>query len=175
MKIEVSTKLIPQVEEENQKKTKRLCRLSLIVGIIGLLAFIIVNVVCLEEGEKSFWLEMLLLFAAMLFALGLVIPLALKIMTKKSMENLYNVVNRYVFEEEYLLVSSYRGEEKIAEAKHYYTEFSKIKKTQNYVYLCLGLRGAYPIEIAALTGEQLSRILSLKKKKVVLGKQTTEK
>ncbi len=165
MHIEVSTKLTPQVELESQKKVKKLCRWSLIIGIIGMLINIIVSVACFEEGEEPFWLEVELYISCIFFALGLVIPITLKSMTKKSLANILNVVNYYVFEEEYVTVTSYRGEDKISEAKNYYTEFTKVKKTENYVYLHLGIRGAYPIEIAALTGEQLSWLLSLKPRK----------
>lgn len=165
MKIEVSTKLTSRVEKESQKKIKILSRISLIVGIIGLLAYIVIGVAFFEEGEEPEWLEVELYIAALLFALGVVLPITLKVMTKKAMANLENVSNSYVFEDDYLLVRSYRGEEQIAETKHYYKEFSKIKKTKNYLYLYMGIRGAYPIEISALTEEQLSWILSIKDKK----------
>ncbi len=57
MEFQVSTKLTPTVETESQKKIKLLCKISLIVGIIGLIAYIVVGVVAYEENEEPFWLE----------------------------------------------------------------------------------------------------------------------
>ncbi len=96
-----------------------------------------------------------------MFAVGLVVPLTLKSITKKSLANIQDVVNEYDFHEEYVIVSSYRGEEKIAEVKNYYREITKTRLTENYVYLHLGLRGAYPVERSAITEEQQAWLLSL--------------
>ncbi len=164
MDIQVSTQLTADVERESQKKIKLLCKIGLIVGIIGLLSYIIIGVTCFEEDEEPFWLEIILLASSVLFALGLVIPITLNVVTKKSLKAVGNMVNRFEFNEEYFTVSSYRGEEKMAEAKHYYREVTKTRETENYVYLHIGIRGAYPIEISRLTEEEKAWILDLKKK-----------
>ncbi len=164
MEFQVSTPLNVDVEKESQKKIKKLCKISLIVGIIGLIAYILIGVIAFEEGEEPFWLEILLIASSVLFAIGLVMPIALNAATKKSLSTIHNVINQYEFYDEYVIVKSYRGEEKIAEAKNYYRELTKTRLTENFVYLHLGLRGAYPVARAALTEEQQAWLLALKKK-----------
>ncbi len=164
MEFKVSTPLGANVEVESQKKIKLLCRIALIAGIIGLIVYILIGVIAYDEGEEPFWLEIELIISSLSFALGLVIPIALKAVTKKSLSNLQNVVNEYEFFEEYVVVKSYRGEEKIAEAKNYYTEITKIRQTESYVYLHLGIRGAYPVLRGAMTEERQAWLLGLKKK-----------
>ncbi len=164
MEFQVSTKLTPEIEIEGQKKIKKLCKIALIIGVLGLIAYILIAVIAYEENEEPFWLELMLWFFAVLFALGLIIPIVLKSVTKKSLSTISKVVNVYEFHEEYVIVKSYRMDEKIAEVKHYYSEITKIRQTENYVYLHLGLRGAYPITRSVLTEEQRSWLFSLKKK-----------
>ncbi len=165
MNIQVSTKLNMDVEKESQKKIKLLCKIALIVGIIGLIAYIIVSVAFFDEGEDPFWLEIILYTFSILFALGVVLPITMNAINKKAAKTIENVINYYEFSEENFTVISCRGEEKIAEVKHYYNEITKIRKTENYIYLHLGLRGAYPIEWKELTEEEIHWILLLKTEK----------
>lgn len=164
MEIQVSTKLTADMEKESQKKIKLLFKIALIVGIIGLFAYVIIGVICFEEGEEPFWLEIELLISSLLFALGLVIPITLNVITKKSLKTVENMVNQYQFHEENFIVASYRGEEKIAEVKHYYHEITKVRLTEHYIYLHIGIRGAYPIALTQLTEEEKDWLLHLKKK-----------
>ncbi len=164
MEFQVSTPLGIDVEKENQKKTKTLCKISLIIGIIGVIANILIGVIVFEEGEEPFWLEIELILSSVFVSLGLVIPIFLNITTKKSLATLHNVVNHYEFHDEYLIAKSYQGEEKIGEVKNYYREITKVRLTENYVFLNLGLRGAYPILRSAITQEQQEWLLQLKKK-----------
>ncbi len=165
MQFQVSTKLNADVETESQKKIKFFCKIAFIVGIIGLIAYVLIGVFAYEEGEEPRWLEIELILSSISFAIGLVIPITLRTMTKKSLANIHNVVNTYDFSDEYVLVTSKRGEEKIAEVKNYYREITKVRLTENYVYLHLGLRGAYPIARTALTEEQQAWLLALRKSK----------
>ncbi len=151
MQFEVSTALTKEVELDRQKKFKLGCWIALIVGIIGLFGYIVVAVVCFEENNEPFWLDILLWGSAALFAIGLIFLIAFGRVAKKMEGNIRNV---YSFDEEYVTVCSYRGEEKIGEAKNYYTEFTKVSKTENYLYLYMELRGAYPILLFELTEEQ---------------------
>ncbi len=164
MEIQVSTKLTADMEKESQKKIKLLFKIALIVGIIGLFAYVIIGVVCFEEGEEPFWLEIELLISSLLFALGLVIPITLNVITKKSLKTVENMVNQYQFHEGNFIVASYREQEKIAEVKHYYHEITKVRLTENYIYLHIGIRGAYPIALMQLTEEEKDWLLHLKKK-----------
>ncbi len=164
MEFTVRTALNPEVEMESQKRLKKLCKIALIVGIIGLIAYILISVIGFEEGEEPFWLEIVLLASSILFSIGLVIPITLNILTKKSLANIQNVENEYEFHEDYFVVVSRRGEEKIAEAKNYYSEITKIRLTDHYVYLHMGIRGAYPISRDRITEEEQTWLLSLKKK-----------
>lgn len=165
MDIQVSTKITPYIEKENQKKIKLLCKIALILGIVGLIANIIIGVICFGEEEEPFWFELILMVFSMIFAIGLVVPIALNIISKKAMKTIENVVNQYAFRDDSFTVMSYRGEEKIAEAKHYYSELTKTRITEHYIYLDIGLRGSYPIEHINLTEEEKAWLLALKKKK----------
>ncbi len=164
MELEVSTALTSEVETESWKKWEILFRIAFIVGVVGLIAYIVIAVIAFGEEKEPLWLEIELWASALIFALGLVIPLTVKNMIKKSLVNIQGVTNRYQFYEDYLITTSYRGEEKIAEAKNYYSEITKIRLTEHYVYLHLGIRGAYPIARSALSKEQQSWLLSLKNK-----------
>ncbi len=164
MQFDVETKLSVEVEKESQKKLRLLCKIAMIVGIIGLIANIMIGVIFFEDKEP-FWMEVFLYVSSVLFAIGLVIPIFLQQMTKKSLPVIHGVVNVYHFEEESFTVISMRSEEKIAEVKHSYVEISKVRETENYLYLHLSMRGVYPIARSALTEEGRVWLLGLGKKK----------
>ncbi len=163
MQINVSTRLTQEVEIENQKRSKLVGLIAWIVGLIGCLIYIVVAVAFYGDGEDPLWLEILLWLSAGVFAVGLILHLTAKKTIKKAETN--DFLNEYSFEDSFVTVISYRGEEKIAEVKNYYTEFTKIRKTEKYLFLCMGMRGAYPIERSLLTEEQTAWIYSIIKKK----------
>ncbi len=163
MQFQVSTTIESRIDEEMQKKTKRIYKILLCIGIIGIIANIVVAVALYSDKKEPFWLDVELYISALLFALGLVIPLTIKFLTKKLQKTTIGIVNVYEFFDDCLVTVSYRGEEKIAEVKNYFIEITKVLKTENFVFLHLGKRGAYPIEISALTEEQLAYVLNLKK------------
>ncbi len=154
MEIRVSTKLTAEMEKENQKKLKTGSFWAMIIGIIGLIAYIVVSVACFDEGEEPKWLEIFLYAFSVLFAIGLIFFLTTKNLIKKAVAN--GFTNEYLFTEEFATVTSYRGGEKVGEIKHYYNEFTKIRKTEYYLFLHLGVRGAYPIELCKINEEELA-------------------
>lgn len=163
MHFQVSTKLTKEVDEEAGKKLKKWLKIAWIVGLIGIIVNLIISCTVYLDAEKDpLWLEIELYASAILFAFGLVLTLTVKSTEKKAQAYTMNAENRYEFFDDCVVTSSYRGEDKFAEVKNYFTEFTKIKKTEHYVLLHLGMRGAYPVEIAALTEEQLDWLLHIK-------------
>ncbi len=163
MKIEVSTSLTQEVERENQKAMKTFGKIAFWIGILGCIAYIAVSVAFFEEGEEPMWLEVCLWVFAVVFAVGLLAFLTAKKIVQKAAGNYF--LNKYVFEDDFVTVTSYRGEEKLAEVKNYYSDFTKIRKTENYFFLCMGMKGAYPIQRSLLTEEESAWLYATIKKK----------
>lgn len=143
-----------QVQTELSKTAKRNSIISLVVGIIGLLAYIIIS-----TFKEMFVLEILLWAFAVMFALGLVMLITINKLIKKASEN--KLICECEFDEEFMNVTAIKNEEQISYSKVYYKDLIKIKETENYVFLYPNKQMAYPVQKRDIPSNELS-ILKLK-------------
>lgn len=136
-------------------RIRRNCIVAMIAGGIGLLTYIVLSVVLDRfPGEN-----ILLWVSAVFFAFGLVFLITA---TKaKKGPHVGNVENVYEFYPDCLVVTSYRGNEFLAKAKHRYDEIKKFRQTKNFIFLYLKNNSAYMIEKALLQPDDAQKIRSL--------------
>ena len=113
------TKIDIEVQRELSKKSYNIAFVAMIIGAIGLLAYIIVGTI-----YELPILDIMLIFAIP-FAFGLVYMIAIKKLLKKVEE--IDSVNEYTFNETFFEVNTIRNGESVGSAKIYYKELYKSK------------------------------------------------
>lgn len=136
-------------------------RVAFWIGLALLIAdfVFIVVAVFMGGGVENFYDKYGLYFvivAAVPFAFGLV----LSIMLKKNIKNaaISPTVSEYTFEEEFMLITTYRRGEVIAESKVYYKDMVKIKNKKDFIALYPNSVTAYVIFKDGLTKEELDEV-----------------
>lgn len=57
-----------------------------------------------------------------------------------------NIINEYEFNEDHIIISTIRSNEKVGTVKFYYKDFVKVKETKDYIYLYQNRMSAFPID-----------------------------
>lgn len=151
--IETVAILNEKVQIELTKKNKMLSTIALIVGALGLIAF----VVCSTVWESKIF-GLLLLFAFP-FTFGLISIISIN----KNIKNfkLHNIINNYQFNEDHFIVKSFNGNEQIGMSKINYTNILKLKETETFIFIFANRISAYPIIKQTISASELDTIKSL--------------
>lgn len=147
------TKIDIEVQRELSKKSYNIAFVAMIIGAIGLLAYIIVGTI-----YELPILDIMLIFAIP-FAFGLVYMIAIKKLLKKVEE--IDSVNEYTFNETFFEVNTIRNGESVGSAKIYYKELYKSKETINFVFMYLNKTAAIAVAKKNLTSDELIILRSL--------------
>lgn len=161
-----ATVINSEVQKEISKKAYIIWLTALIVGIIGLVAYIVLGIIFPNVSELD-----LLLFFSMPFGFGLVFVLTIKKQIK-SVQTL-NQVNTYEFFEDHVVVSTVRNMEVVGSVKIYYKDLTKSKETEKYFLLYLNNVSVLPIKKDGLKKEEqvlVRAFLNLKQLKVEIKK-----
>ena len=161
-----ATVINSEVQKEISKKAYIIWLTALIVGIIGLVAYIVLGTIFPDVSELD-----LLLFFSMPFGFGLVFVLTIKKQIK-SVQTL-NQVNTYEFFEDHVVVSTVRNMEVVGSVKIYYKDLTKSKETEKYFLLYLNNVSVLPIKKDGLKTEEqvlVRSFLNLKQVKVEIKK-----
>lgn len=161
-----ATVINSEVQKEILKKAYIIWLTALIVGIIGLVAYIVLGIIFPNVSELD-----LLLFFSMPFGFGLVFVLTIKKQIK-SVQTL-NQVNTYEFFEDHVVVSTVRNMEVVGSVKIYYKDLTKSKETEKYFLLYLNNVSVLPIKKDGLKPEEqvlVRAFLNLKQLKVEIKK-----
>lgn len=161
-----ATVINSEVQKEISKKAYIIWLTALIVGIIGLVAYIVLGIIFPNVSELD-----LLLFFSMPFGFGLVFVLTIKKQIK-SVQTL-NQVNTYEFFEDHVVVSTVRNMEVVGSVKIYYKDLTKSKETEKYFLLYLNNVSVLPIKKDGLKPEEqvlVRAFLNLKQLKVEIKK-----
>ena len=142
-----ATVINSEVQKEISKKAYIIWLTALIVGIIGLVAYIVLGTIFPNVTELD-----LLLFFSMPFGFGLVFVLTIKKQIK-SVQTL-NQVNTYEFFEDHVVVSTVRNMEVVGSVKVYYKDLTKSKETEKYFLLYLNNVSVLPIKKDGLKPEE---------------------
>ncbi len=161
-----ATVINSEVQKEISKKAYIIWLTALIVGVIGLVAYIVLGTIFPDVSELD-----LLLFFSMPFGFGLVFVLTIKKQIK-SVQTL-NQVNTYEFFEDHVVVSTVRNMEVVGSVKIYYKDLTKSKETEKYFLLYLNNVSVLPIKKDGLKKEEqvlVRAFLNLKQLKVEIKK-----
>ncbi len=161
-----ATVINSEVQKEISKKAYIIWLTALIVGVIGLVAYIVLGTIFPDVSELD-----LLLFFSMPFGFGLVFVLTIKKQIK-SVQTL-NQVNTYEFFEDHVVVSTVRNMEVVGSVKIYYKDLTKSKETEKYFLLYLNNVSVLPIKKDGLKTEEqvlVRSFLNLKQVKVEIKK-----
>ena len=108
------TEISREVQAELFKNAKIANIIALVIGSVGLLAYIILSIFI-----ESPYLDALLLFAIP-FGFGLVFLISINITIKKAEQN--KAENEYVFDDELFAVTSSRNDNVVGTSKIYYKD-----------------------------------------------------
>ncbi len=151
------TELTASMQKELNQKAKTVFILLLVIGSIGLLAYIVFGTV--YENEP-FWVKYFLA-SAIPFGIGLVFLITVNKL-QKSFKNA-DIYNVYEFFDAYFTVNTFENGENKASAKVYYKDISKITSTKNYIFLYLQSKQALPVLKSPLSPEEQQFLLHLNK------------
>ena len=146
-----SLKVDRELQEELNKTLKRNCLIMVIIGAIGLVAYIAISMFI-----EHFLLEIFLWIFAGLLGVGVCLLIVINKTNKKAADN--NFIGEYELFEEYLIVNTFKNDEQISTIKLYYKDVIKIKETENYIFLYPNKQIAYPIAKKKLLPEELSMV-----------------
>lgn len=155
-----------ELDKEAQKALTRtffiLSLISLIVGAIGLVLYIVLNIFL-----TSSYLDVLLV-CSLPFGFGLVYIIMINNIIERTSAS--KIVNEYTFENDYFMVSSIKNGEVVSTNKIYYKEIYKIKEKDGYLLLYINLSNAYIIKEGNLSSENLTLLKAILK----IGKNETK-
>lgn len=155
-----------ELDKEAQKALTRtffiLSLISLIVGAVGLVLYIVLNIFL-----TSSYLDVLLV-CSLPFGFGLVYIIMINNIIERTSAS--KIVNEYTFENDYFMVSSIKNGEVVSTNKIYYKEIYKIKEKDGYLLLYINLSNAYIIKEGNLSSENLTLLKAILK----IGKNETK-
>ena len=153
--VETISILNKKVQIELSKQPKINSIIAIIVGAIGLLLYIVLS---------AFFESMLLNFM-LLFAIPFSVGLTCLITINKTIEKFKNVdvLNKYVFESDFVTITSFKNNEQVGMSKVYYSQILKIKQTETFIFIYPSKTSAYPVVKQALSETELATLKNLLK------------
>lgn len=153
--VECETVIDINVQKKLTKKTYISSIIALIIGSIGLVAYLV-----LGSLINEIWTEIFLIFAFP-FAFGLIYIITLKknykVLSGKVM------VNCYVFDETNFTVTTIQNDNNLGSSQISYTEIYKCKEINDYIFIYLNKVSAFPIDKRRLKDNQLLELKNLLK------------
>lgn len=150
-----STKFTKQTQEELNKSLEIGSTLSMVIGSVGLIIYIILSV-ALPEGTQ--WLDFILYISAILFGFGIVFLISVNKTNKNFRDE--KTENEYEFFENYFTIDSTKNGEKVATVKVYYNEVFRLKQTKNYLFVFQNQYTSYPVDKKAFSQEELKMLIN---------------
>lgn len=168
------TVLCEKVQKQNSRTLFIVSLVCLIVGAIGLAAYIGVSTYLgTVYDDAPAWCDALLVFAVP-FAFGLIFLLTIHSLVKQARKN-SGVINEYEFFADCIMAREIRGEEVCATVRMDYAQIVKTKEKGEYLFFYYQVKQfLYPIEKAALTTEELNTIKKLMRAPVPEGAEIIE-
>ena len=156
--IKIETRLDENVQKEFMAKTFIVSLVCLILGSVGLVAYLTWDVLSEFIEIKAPSIVLLIAFSC-LFAFGLVFIISRnKVVKKARSENKSEV---YEFFNNYVVANDYFNGEQVATVKIYYNQIVKRKETKNYIFFYVQATAACPVSKANLTEGELNAVRAL--------------
>lgn len=146
--IKCSVEFNKELVKELNGKVKLGSLISMIIGIVGLCAYITISMFI-----EAFWLEVFLWVFAIMFGFGLVFFLKLDKINNETIKS--KIINEYELNEEFMNVTSIKNGEAIGTSKIYYKDLVKVKETNNFLFLYPNNAQAFAIS-KKISTEELS-------------------
>ena len=156
-----------KIDEKSQNALSRnviiFCIVCLVVGSIGLLAYIVLSTI-----NENPYLDFILLFSIP-FALGLVYLISIK----RNIKNMSakNLTNEYTFNDDHFTIATIQNEEVVGTQKVYYKNLAKIKETGEYIFIYINQVSAFIVQKASTSEENIKLIRALLKQSLQTKKQ----
>ena len=147
-------KIDKNVQKEVNFKVFVVSLVFLIVGIVGVVSYIILGGFVFKTEPK--WLNYMLWASSILFAFGLIYIIINFTTNKKSVAQ--NLADESEFFEDHLTLNSYKNGEQIGTAKVYYKDILKLKETKHYIFLYISAFQAVAVNKQDLTQEDISKL-----------------
>lgn len=151
--IRIKTDINEKAQKSLSKDTINFCIVALVIGSIGLLAYIILATIF-----ENNYLDILLLFSIP-FGVGLVYIIFINKNIKAMAES--KITNEYEFEENYFNVISSKNGEEFGRQKVYYKDIYKVKEKEEYIFIYINKINAYIIDTTNSNEEDLKIIKNL--------------
>lgn len=151
--ITVRTKIDEASQKILTKKIRVGSLISMIIGIVGLLIYIILSI-NFENLNLDF-----LLFFSIPFAIGLVLLITIHKNIAKTAS--YQWINEYVFEKNAIHISTIKNEDVIGTHKLYYKDIYKVKEYDDYLFIFINKANAYILKKSNTTELELNKIKEL--------------
>lgn len=168
------TVLSEKVQKQNSRTLFIVSLICLIVGAIGLAAYIGVSTYLETVYEDApAWCDALLVFAVP-FAFGLIFLLTIHSLVKQARKN-SGVINEYEFFADCIMAREIRGEETTANVRMEYAQILKTKEKGDYLFFYYQVKQfLYPVEKATLSTDELNTVKKLMRAPVPAGAKILE-
>lgn len=153
--VECETVIDIKVQKKLTKKTYIASIIALIIGSIGLVAYLV-----LGSLINEFWTEIFLIFAFP-FAFGLIYVITLRKNYKALSGKV--MVNCYVFEETSFTITTIQNDNNMGSSQVPYSNIYKCKEMDDYIFIYLNKNSAFPIDKRRLKEDQLIELRNLLK------------
>ena len=165
----IKTKLDEKMQKELARPALVTYFFLMIIGIIGLLAYIIIGTAVANAN-----VEYLLAFSIP-FIIGLVFYLIVKRQLKQTKNS--TKLNVYEFYEDFVNIKTMNNGETVGTTKIYYKDIVKRRESKNYFFLFINNVNAFPIAKCEFTEDELKKIrilLNIQEKKTKTARMQNE-
>ncbi len=150
--VECITVINDKVQRQISKKLYISSIVCLVIGIIGVILYIVLSTI-----YQNSWADLLLLFAIP-FGFGLTFFITLD--TNYRILKNTAMVNFYIFDDDYLFVTTIKDNENVGSSQIPYNSITKIKENKLYLFIYINKVSALPVEKASLSEEDIKYIKS---------------
>ena len=150
--VECTTVINDKVQRQISKKLYISSIVCLVIGIIGVILYIVLSTI-----YQNSWADLLLLFAIP-FGFGLTFFITLD--TNYRILKNTAMVNFYIFDDDYLFVTTIKDNENVGSSQIPYNSITKIKENKLYLFIYINKVSALPVEKASLSEEDINYIKS---------------
>ncbi len=154
--IETKVRIDEKVQEDLNQKPKMISIIFMLVGTLGLIAYIILSVVL---DPVPLWVEFFLMFAAFL-GIGVVQYFVVKQTNKNSMKDENQTELSIVFNDDHYIASSFKNGEEIGRQKVMYSDVTIVRETTDYFFIkpSRAIQAFHTVDKKAVSAEDFAQI-----------------
>ncbi len=157
--IKAETAVNAEMQREFMRTTYILSVIALIVGSVGLAAYLAwdISSIFIKIKEPGTWI---LFIVAVFFAFGFIFVMSCR-RAIKQVEKGPAKAEVYEFFNNYMIAEDYLNGEKVANVKIYYNQILKRRETKNYLFFYVQATAACPVSKAGMSEGELNTLRGL--------------